>query len=115
MQQLKVNVAALSSIPKIRYLAEQAGRHLDAAMDAIAAAQKQPPSGVKEPSPGSHSAENPAMQTPVPLQKPVKVIRPQTLSIKTYLETATEVDAFLAKLKVVLLAALDEGKKVRIE
>lgn len=53
--------------------------------------------------------------TPVPLQKPVKVIRPQTLSIKTYLETATEVDTYLAKLKVVLLAALDEGKKVRIE
>ncbi len=48
-------------------------------------------------------------------QKPVKVIRAQELSSKTYLETEAEVDAYLAKLKLVLLAVLNEGKKARIE
>ena len=110
LQQLKISIAALSSIPQIRYRAERAGTHLDAAMDSIAAEQKQPELGIKEPGTGT-----PAMQTPVTVQKPVKVIRAQAISTKTYLETVDEVDAYLAKLKLVLLAALDEGKKARIE
>jgi hypothetical protein len=110
LQQLKISIAALGSIPQIRYRAERAGAHLDAAMDSIAAAQKQPEPGIKEPGAG-----NPATQTPVTVQKPVKVIRAQAISTKTYLETVDEVDAYLAKLKLVLLAALDEGKKARIE
>ena len=110
LQKLKISIAALSSIPQIRYMAERAGSHLDAAMDSIAASQKQPPAGIKEPTPG-----NPVPKTPVTLQKAVKVIRAQAISTKTYLETVDEVDAYLAKLKLVLLAALDEGKKARIE
>ena len=110
LQQLKISIAALSSIPQIRYLAERAGTHLDAAMDSIAAAQKQPEPGIKEPSAG-----NPATQTPVTLQKPVKVIRAQELSSKTYLETEDEVDAYLTKLRKALLTALQEGKKARIQ
>jgi hypothetical protein len=115
IQKLKITVAGLSSIPKIRYLSEQAGLLLDTAMDAIAAAQKQPPSGVKELSPGNQRIENPATQTPVTLQKPVKVIRAQALSAKTYLETAAEVDDYLARLRQALLAVLHEGKKMRID
>ena len=115
IKKLKITVAGLSSIPKIRYLSEQAGLLLDTAMDAIAAAQKQPPSGVKELSPGNQRIENPATQTPVTLQKPVKVIRAQALSAKTYLETAAEVDDYLARLRQALLAVLHEGKKVRID
>ena len=84
-------------------------------MDAIATAQKQPPSGVKELSPGNQRIENPATQTPVTLQKPVKVIRAQALSAKTYLETAAEVDDYLARLRQALLAVLHEGKKMRID
>jgi hypothetical protein len=110
LQQLKVNIAALSSIPQIRYRAERAGTHLDAAMDIIAAAQKQPEPGIKEPGAG-----NPATQKPVTVQKPVKVIRAQELSNKTYLETEDEVDAYLTKLRKALLTALQEGKKARIE
>jgi hypothetical protein len=48
-------------------------------------------------------------------QKPVKVIRAQALSSKTYLETEAEVEAYLARLKLVLLEVLNEGKKARIE
>ena len=106
MQQLKISIAGQSSIPQIRYLAERAGTHLDTAMDSIAAAQKQPTPGIKEPGAGNTGT------TP---QKPVKVIRAQALSSKTYLETEAEVDAYLAKLKLVLLAVLNEGKKARIE
>uniref|UniRef100_UPI00374DC79C BREX system P-loop protein BrxC n=1 Tax=Crenothrix sp. TaxID=3100433 RepID=UPI00374DC79C len=106
MQQLKTSIAVLSSIPQIRYLAERAGTHLDTAMDSIAAAQKQPNPGIKEPSVG--------ITVKIP-QKPVKVIRAQALTSKTYLETEAEVEAYLAKLKLVLLEVLKEGKKVRIE
>ena len=49
MQQLKISIAGQSSIPQILYLAERAGTHLDTAMDSIAAAQKQPTPGIKEP------------------------------------------------------------------
>jgi hypothetical protein len=106
MQQLKISIAGQSSIPQIRYLAERAGAHLDTAMDSIAAAQKQSAPGIKEPGAGNTGA------TP---QKPVKVIRAQALSSKTYLETEAEVEAYLARLKLVLLEVLNEGKKARIE
>jgi hypothetical protein len=106
MQQLKISIAGLNSIPQIRYLAERAGTHLDTAMDSIAAAQKQSAPGIKEPGAGNTGA------TP---QKPFKVIRAQALSSKTYLETEAEVEAYLARLKLVLLEILNEGKKARIE
>jgi hypothetical protein len=35
MQQLKISIAGLSSIPQIRYLAERAGTHLDTAMEVL--------------------------------------------------------------------------------
>ena len=75
-------------------------------MDNIAAAQKQPAPGDKKPGAG-----NPG---PTP-QKPVKVIRAQELSNKTYLETEDEVDAYLTKLRKALVAVLQEGKKARIQ
>ena len=106
MQQLKISIAGLGSIPQIRYLAERAGAHLDTAMDSIAAAQKQPTHGIKEPGAGN---------TGTTLQKPVKVIRAQELSNKTYLETEDEVDAYLAQLRKALVAVLQEGKKARIQ
>jgi hypothetical protein len=106
MQQLKISISGQSSIPQIRYLAERAGTHLDTAMDSIAAAQKQPTPGIKEPGAGNTGT------TP---QKPVKVIRAQELSNKTYLETEDEVDAYLTKLRKALVAVLQEGKKARIQ
>ena len=106
LQQLKISIAGQSSIPQIRYLAERAGTHLDTAMDSIATAQEQPAPGIKEPGAGN------AGTTP---QKPVKVIRAQKLSNKTYLETEDEVDAYLTKLRKALVAALQEGKKARIQ
>ena len=105
MQQLKISIAGQSSIPQIRYLAERAGTHLDTAMDSIAAAQKQPTPGIKEPGAGNTGT------TP---QKPVKVIRAQELSNKTYLETEDEVDAYLTKLRKALVAVLQVKLKQAI-
>ena len=115
LQQLKTGIAGLIGIPKIRYLAEQADRHLDSAMDVIADAQKQPPTGIKEPGPVVQTPGNSPTPVIVPVQKTVKVIRAQALSSKSYLETEADVDAYLGKLKQALLAALHEGKKARIE
>jgi hypothetical protein len=53
LQQLKISIAGLNSIPQIRYLAERAGTHLDTAMDSIAAAQAQPAPGYKRPGAGN--------------------------------------------------------------
>jgi len=106
MQQLKISIAGLNSIPQIRYLAERAGTHLDTAMDSIAAVQKQPTPGIKESGDGNKGT--------MP-QKPVKVIRAQELSNKTYLETEDEVDAYLTQLRKALVAVLQEGKKARIQ
>lgn len=115
LQQLKASIAGLVSIPKIRYLAEQADLHLDSAMDAIAASQKQTPPGIKEPAPGVQTPGSSATPVAVPVQKPVKVIRAQSLSTKSYLETEAEVDTYLAKLRQELLTALQEGKRARIQ
>ncbi len=89
-------------MPKIKYFHQPT---IDAAMDSIAAAQKQPEPN-KEPGAG--------VTVTIP-QKSVKVIRAQELSSKTYLETEDEVDAYLAKLRKALLTALQEGKKARIQ
>lgn len=115
MQQLKASIAGLVSIPRIRYLAEQADLHLDLAMDAIAASQKQAPTGTKEPGPGNQISGDTSKPVFVPVAKPVKVIRAQALSSKSYLETEAEVEAYLAKLRQELLTALQEGKRARIQ
>lgn len=115
LQQLKASIAGLVSIPKIRYLAEQADLHLDSAMDAIAASQKQTSAGIKEPQPGNQGTATTVKPVVTPLQKPVKVIRAQALTSKSYLETEAEVDVYLAKLRQELLAALHEGKRARIQ
>lgn len=114
-QQLKISIAGLNSIPKIRYLAEQAGIHLDTAMDTIAAAQKQPTPGINDLPPATPGKDLPYKPIITPQQKPITVIRAQTLGIKSYLETEDEVDAYLAKLRQALLTVLKEGKRARID
>jgi len=125
LQQLKTQVAGLSSIPQILYLQGQAGDRLDEAMDAIAAAApKQTTSQVAAPagplgnarggSPsGAGSLANGDGPGTVP--RPSQVVRAADLSPKTYLETEAEVDAYLASLKARLLTVLNAGQRVRIQ
>jgi hypothetical protein len=114
LQQRRISLASLSNIPKIRYQLQQADNELDSAMDIIAAAQKPQSPAIKES--GSINNTTSTYSAPaIPIQKPIKVIRAQTFSTKSYLETEAEVDAYLAKLRQVLVATLNEGKKARIE
>lgn len=52
---------------------------------------------------------------PPPPAKTTKVIRAAELSSKTYLETEADVDAYVAKLKTALLAAVHAGQIARIQ
>jgi hypothetical protein len=113
LQQRRLSLAALSNIPKIRYQQQQADNELDSAMDIIAAAQRPQSPVIKEP--GAINTSNTYSAPATPIQKPIKVIRAQTFSTKSYLETEAEVDAYLAKLRQALVATLNEGKKARIE
>lgn len=116
LQELKVQLAGLFSIPRIFYFQDRAGDLLDEAMSTIADAVKvrsntttlvtgsgKPGLGAK--SPGSGGAA----------PKPVKVVRPSEFSSTSYLETKAEVEEYIEKLKTELLAAIASGHRARIQ
>lgn len=120
LQQIKLDIAAQTSIPQILYAQDQAGTALDSAMDmisvAVSAAVKPQPPAVKAPGDSStviHVGHTQAAQTVAP--KPAKVIRAADLSSSSYLETEAEVEEYLAKLKAELLAAIKAGQRARIQ
>jgi hypothetical protein len=108
MQQLKINIAAQSSIPQIHYLANNAGMALDNATDLIIETmRKLAESQIK-------TSSNAAVEPKVIQKAPQKVIA-RNYASKAYLETEDDVDVYLAKLRQELLAVLKDGKKARIE
>ncbi len=120
LQDLKAQLAGLSSIPKIFYMQERAGDLLDQAMARIAAFVQ-----ASKPKPASEQTTPPAGQ---PLMtggtatrlvaaepKPVKVVKPSDLATKSYLETETEVEDYIARLKTELLSAIASGHRARIQ
>lgn len=114
LQELKVKVAGLSSIPKILYQQEQAGNLLDDAMEVIEKASQKPASVAKDPG----AATNPTVLTTganTAPPKPSRVIRAADLSPSIYLETEAEVETYLAKLKAELLDTIQSGKRARIQ
>ena len=125
LQQLKVQVAALSSIPQIMYLQDQASDRLDEAMEAIAAAMPKPVPKVAEPTktaPGVSTGNPPAAFAPLttgPMTgiapKPSVTVDAAAVSVKTYLETEAEVETYVTRLKAKLLAVVQSGKRVRIQ
>lgn len=117
LQQVKTAVAALSSIPKIRFFKEQAGIHLDTAMDVIASATKPVVPTTSQPSTPSSSVTS-GSATPVKAvipPKPSKVIRAADFNTKSYLETEAEVDEYINKLKAELNATIKAGQRARIQ
>lgn len=111
MQQLKVTIAGLNSIPKIRYLAEQSGRHLDTAMELIASTQKPAQNEIKERGISTEAGAKPITSA----AKPIAVVNAGKYSVKSYLENEADVETYLAKLKDELLNNIKQGKKVRIQ
>lgn len=117
LQQTKLKIAASTSIPEIAYLETQAGETLDAAMDRIvdwlekAHAAQMPP---VTPATGT-SPQPPTPRPPVVAPKPSQTIRPAKVSTRTYLDSESDVNQYLAALKSELLAVLQAGKRIRIE
>ena len=97
----------------IFYCQAQAGDALDTAMATIESAAAKTVSGTAgEPATQtSPSKTGPAAVAP----KPAKVIRASDFTPKTYLETETEVEAYVSKLRAELMAALSSGQRIRIQ
>ena len=114
LQQVKAAVTSLSSIPKIRYFKEQAGSHLDNAIDAIAQASKPVKSVASEPGGTATVLTTGASQPATPV-KPAKVIRAADIATKVYLETEADVDDYLARLKNKIVSEINAGAKVRVQ
>lgn len=117
LQALKTKVAGLSSIPMIVFHRGQVGDLLDDAIAIIESALHKP---------AAPTAQEPGCTTKplvtggdssisIPMPKPAKVIRAADLSPKSYLETEAEVEAYVAKLKAELLAAIHAGQRARIQ
>jgi uncharacterized protein YjaG (DUF416 family) len=116
LQQLKSQISAQSSIPHIRYAMEQAGEKQDEALASIARATRAslPPVPMEKPDSPYQGGTSPE----IPLAreaKPVQVIRAAESASKTYLESESEVDDYLTRLKTELLSALKAGKRVRVQ
>ena len=117
LQELKTRLASQSSIAQILYLQGQGGDAMDEAITLIEAAAVKP-THVAEPGNTVKPLHTGTPQTaPVPQApaKTTKVIRAAELSSKTYLETEADVDAYVAKLKTALMAAVRAGQIARIQ
>jgi hypothetical protein len=113
LQELKLKVAGLSSIPMIFYCQDQAGDALDAAMVMIESATSKagPTTAVEKGSPATATKTSGLVVAP----KPTKAVRAADFSPKTYLETEADVDACLAKLKAELLAVIHSGGRAPLQ
>ena len=117
LQSLKTQLAALVSIPRILFLQGRAGELLDEAMDKIAAATKAKTviKPVPTPTPGDGATPPPPAPPAPPAAKPIRVVRVADLGAKTYLETEQDVDAYVAKLRAELMAAIAAGHRTRVQ
>lgn len=114
-------VSTLTNVARIKTSVNEAHRLSDTAIAEIADAVKPKPTTPTQPSSttvplsGSYSPTSSVTQTPAPkLEKPVEVDAAK-FSSKLYLETETEVESYVAKLKAELLTIVQSGKKARIK
>jgi hypothetical protein len=122
LQDLKLQLAAQVSIPRILFHQGRGGDLLDEAMDllaaAIAAKAKAKAAVATSAKVTADSNDAPVIDTPPPNEraaKPIRVIKPAELSAKSYLETASEVEEYLAKLKSELMSVITSGHRARIQ
>ncbi len=81
----------------------------------IAAVAAKPAFHVAEPGDTTKPLQTGQPNVPALVAKTTKVIRAADLSSKTYLETEADVDAYVAKLKAELIAAIRAGHIARIQ
>jgi hypothetical protein len=116
LQDLKTRVAGQTSIAQILYLQGQGGDAMDDAMALIEAetAIKVIPH-VGAPGDISKPVITGKPNVPAPATKSTKVVRAADFSSKSYLETESDVNAYVDKLKAELLAAIRAGHIARIQ
>jgi hypothetical protein len=120
LQDLKLQLAGLSSIPRILFLQNRAGDLLDEVMDKLAQAEKAkaptPPLGdTTTTTQTGEKTSLPPTAPPAPKSRPIKVVRSTEVGGKTYLESESDVDDYLALLKAELLAVIQSGQRARIQ
>lgn len=115
LQDLKTRIASQTSIAQILYLQGQGGDAIDEAMALIAAALAVKPPHVSEPGSTTKPAQPGSVNVPQAPAKTTKVVKASEFSTKTYLETESDVDAYISKLKAELLAAVRSGQIARIQ
>lgn len=113
LQDLKAQIAGLVSISRIFFLQGRGGELLDEAMDQLAEAVKPRTTGTVAPeSPGADPAPR---ATPTAGSKPIKVVRVSEIGSKTYLETSKDVEDYVLALRTELMAAIESGKRARVQ
>ena len=97
---------------------------MDAAQDMIQKAHEEQLKAIAKlpavtPKTDNTGSTTPTASTPkpqAPVLKPTKTVKAASLTIgKSYLESTTDVDAYLQKLRNELLKAINDGQRVRIE
>jgi hypothetical protein len=118
LQDLKTRIASQISIAQILQLQEAGGDAMDDAINLInrtQAAAAKTVHQVASPGDAAKPLQTGAPNVPPPMAKTTRVIRAAELSSKPYLETEADVDAFVAKLKAELMAAVRAGQMARIQ
>jgi uncharacterized protein YqeY len=115
LQDLKTRLASQTSIAQILLLQGAGGDAMDDAINLIEVAGAKVPLHVDTQRERTKPLQTGQPNVPVPVAKTTRVIRAAELSSKTYLETEADVDAYLAKLKDALLAAVRAGQMARIQ
>ena len=107
LQQLRSKVETSNSIPTIFYLQNQALELMDTAQDMIQKAHEEQLKAIAKPPAVTPKTDNTGATTPTasapkpqaPVLKPTKTVKAASLTIgKSYLESTTDVDAYLQKL-----------------
>lgn len=118
LQNLKTKIEDLISIPQIFYLQNQAGEALDDAIATIEAAQVKEAPPPKVAQPGDTATVLHTRDVPTQTIKPTRIIRvisAADLATQSYLETESEADDYLARLKQRIVKEIRAGGKVRIQ
>ena len=118
LQDLKTGIASQTSIAQILQLQEAGGDAMDDAINLInrtQAAAAKTVHQVASPGDAAKPLQTGEPNVPSPVAKTTRVIRAAELSTKPYLETEADVDAFVAKLKAELMAAVRAGQMARVQ
>jgi hypothetical protein len=115
LQDLKARVASQTSIAQILLLQDAGGDAMDEAINLVVAAAAKPAHQVATPGDSAKPVLTGQPNLPTPMAKSTRLIRAADFSSKTYLETEPDVEAFVAKLKAELLAAVRAGQIARIQ